>query len=209
MQAIAPIMLSALEHYEYCARQCALILVDGLWGDNEHTVRGQHFHRRVDSGKNTTERGVKTLRSLRLWSERYGLTGRADVVEIRDGVYRQWSSRPAIAMAALLTFRSVRKRCASKRCSTFTFLRGLSGLVDVGAESRSYSMTNSAHTPLRLSTRFVPCLQPRCFHQRITMSGAPIVNFMLPASPNGLLRRHGRLSATSTVTSLGTQHETR
>jgi len=88
MQAIAPIMLSALEHYEYCARQCALILVDGLWGDNEHTVRGQHFHRRVDSGKNTTERGVKTLRSLRLWSERYGLTGRADVVEIRDGVYR-------------------------------------------------------------------------------------------------------------------------
>ncbi len=80
-------MISALEHYEYCARQCALIVVDGLWGDNEHTVRGQQFHRNVDSGRDSTERGVLTLRSLRLWSETYGLTGRADVVEVRNETY--------------------------------------------------------------------------------------------------------------------------
>lgn len=87
IEEVPPIMISALEHYEYCPRQCALIVVDGLWGDNEHTVRGDQFHRRVDAGSNTVERGVRTIRSMRLWSEVHGLTGRADVVEIREGTY--------------------------------------------------------------------------------------------------------------------------
>jgi len=82
-----PIMISALEHYEYCARQCALIVVDGLWGDNEHTVRGQQFHHKVDSGNSTVERGVRTIRSMKLWSVEHGLTGRADVVEVSDDTY--------------------------------------------------------------------------------------------------------------------------
>lgn len=82
-----PIWLSTLEHYAYCERQCALMIVDGLWAENEHTIRGQRFHRRVDSGQPRKERGVQTLRGLRLWSEVYELAGRADAVEIRGETY--------------------------------------------------------------------------------------------------------------------------
>lgn len=77
-----PIPISALEHWEYCPRQCALILVDNEWDDNPHTVRGAVGHRRVDSGVSRLERGRQVLRAVPLWSERLDLTGRADAVEI-------------------------------------------------------------------------------------------------------------------------------
>lgn len=82
-----PVPLSALEHYCYCARQCALILVDGEWIENRHTVRGQRGHRRVDSGETKTERGRVVLRAITLWSTAFELTGRADAIEIGpDGI---------------------------------------------------------------------------------------------------------------------------
>ncbi|MEZ5218391.1 MAG: CRISPR-associated protein Cas4 [Ilumatobacteraceae bacterium] len=74
--------ISALEHFEYCPRQCALIHVDGVWADNRHTIAGQRAHRRVDSGASRRERGNQVLRSIPLWSETLGLSGRADVVEV-------------------------------------------------------------------------------------------------------------------------------
>ncbi|MDE0320825.1 MAG: CRISPR-associated protein Cas4 [Acidimicrobiales bacterium] len=79
------VLISALEHFVYCERQCALIHGDGVWMDNAHTVRGSHAHRRVDSGQHRRERGVLTLRSIPLWSEVLGLSGRADTVEFDDG----------------------------------------------------------------------------------------------------------------------------
>ena len=80
--------ISAIEHYEYCARQCALIHVDGVWSDNQHTVRGKREHRRVDSGAHRRERGSLMLRSIPLWSEAHGLSGRADAVEVSGGSVR-------------------------------------------------------------------------------------------------------------------------
>jgi CRISPR-associated exonuclease Cas4 len=78
------IAISAIEHHAYCPRQCALIHVDGVWTDNRHTLRGQHGHRRVDSGAHRMERGRRMLRALPLWSESLGLVGRADAVEVTD-----------------------------------------------------------------------------------------------------------------------------
>lgn len=60
VEPIVPI--SAIEHFAYCPRQCALIHCDGVWSDNEHTVRGTRAHRRVDSGKHRRERGRLVLR---------------------------------------------------------------------------------------------------------------------------------------------------
>ena len=80
--------ISAIEHYEYCERQCALIHVDGVWVDSRHTMRGQHAHRRVDSGAHRHERGTLVLRAIPLWSETFGLSGRADAVEIAGGAVR-------------------------------------------------------------------------------------------------------------------------
>ena len=78
------IPISAIEHFAYCPRQCALIHCDGVWSDNVHTVRGTRAHRRVDSGQHRTERDRRVLRGIPLWSESLGLSGRADVVEM-DG----------------------------------------------------------------------------------------------------------------------------
>lgn len=76
--------ISAIEHFAYCPRQCALIHCDGIWSDNVHTIRGKRAHRRVDSGRHRQERGRQVLRSIPLWSEALGLSGRADAVEIKD-----------------------------------------------------------------------------------------------------------------------------
>lgn len=79
-------MISALQHYSYCPRQCALIHQEQSFDDNEFTLRGQRAHRRVDSGEITVEAGRRVLRALPLYSERLGLVGKADVVEfLPDG----------------------------------------------------------------------------------------------------------------------------
>lgn len=82
---IEPVIpIHALEHLAYCERQAAIVHVEGFWRDNEHTVRGVRGHRRVDEGPARSERGRQVLRGVALWSERFGLSGRADAVEI-DG----------------------------------------------------------------------------------------------------------------------------
>ena len=79
-------MLSALQHYSYCPRQCALIHQEQVFDDNEFTLRGQRAHRRVDSGGVTTEKGLKAIRSLPLYRRLCGPTRKAAVVEFfEDG----------------------------------------------------------------------------------------------------------------------------
>ena len=76
------VLLSALEHHLYCPRKCALIHVDGIWADNRATVAGSRAHRRVDTPGSRQERGRTVARALPLHSERYGLSGRSDGIEI-------------------------------------------------------------------------------------------------------------------------------
>ena len=42
------VMISALEHYSYCPRQCALIHVEQTFDENLYTLRGRAVHERVD-----------------------------------------------------------------------------------------------------------------------------------------------------------------
>jgi len=76
--------ISAIEHFEYCPRQCALIHGEGQWAENAHTIRGSRTHRRVDSGEDRIERGRRVVRTMQLWSDEFGLIGRADAVEFTD-----------------------------------------------------------------------------------------------------------------------------
>ena len=73
--------LSALQHIQFCERQCALIHIEGLWAENRLTAEGRNLHERADSGESESRGPVRTARSLPLRSLRLGLTGRADVVE--------------------------------------------------------------------------------------------------------------------------------
>ncbi|MBZ0092412.1 MAG: CRISPR-associated protein Cas4 [Sulfuricellaceae bacterium] len=81
-----PIMLSALQHWSYCPRQCALIHVEQAFDENVHTMRGNAAHERVDDPGFETFEGVRAERALPVWSERLGLIGKCDVVEFHpDG----------------------------------------------------------------------------------------------------------------------------
>lgn len=81
-----PIPISALQHYVYCPRQCALIHVEQVWSENLYTMRGNRAHTNVDIPEGMVREGLQVERALPLWSERLGLVGRADVVEFVDGV---------------------------------------------------------------------------------------------------------------------------
>lgn len=73
--------ISALNHYVYCPRRCGLIHIEQGFVENVHTMRGRLEHERPDSGQHETAAGVRIVRALPLWSDRLGLTGRADIVE--------------------------------------------------------------------------------------------------------------------------------
>ena len=75
------VMISMIEHYSYCPRQCALIHLEDTFDENIYTIRGHLVHERVDEPDSEIIDGVRIERALPIWSEMLGLTGRADVVE--------------------------------------------------------------------------------------------------------------------------------
>jgi len=80
------VMISALEHYAYCPRQCALIHVEYVFEENVFTIRGRLVHEQVDEPTVEVAGDVRIERSVPLWSNRLGLVGKADVVEfLEDG----------------------------------------------------------------------------------------------------------------------------
>ncbi len=94
------IPVSALEHWSYCPRQCALIHVEQTFDENLYTLRGRMLHERVDVPIGETQEGIRVERAVPLWSKRLGLVGKADVVEFhgetpypveyKHGPRRQW-----------------------------------------------------------------------------------------------------------------------
>ncbi|MEY2859334.1 MAG: hypothetical protein RLZZ74_3647, partial [Cyanobacteriota bacterium] len=42
------VMLSALQHFAFCPRQCALIHVEQVWTENIYTLRGLRVHETVN-----------------------------------------------------------------------------------------------------------------------------------------------------------------
>lgn len=77
------IMLSALQHYAFCPRQCALIHKDQVWSENYLTVKGDLFHERVDSYPTENRKDYRREFSMPIRSEKLGISGRTDIVETR------------------------------------------------------------------------------------------------------------------------------
>jgi CRISPR-associated exonuclease Cas4 len=78
--------ISALQHWSYCPRQCALIHIEQQFVENVHTLRGQAVHARVDVPEIEVLPGRTVERAMPLWHEGLGLIGKADVVEfLPDG----------------------------------------------------------------------------------------------------------------------------
>ena len=106
--------ISALQHFLYCPRQCALIHLDQAYADNVFTLRGNRVHQRAHEPQHEVVRGVRVEHALPLRSETLGLTGKADVVEfLEDGTpypveYKAGTRKPSRADDAQL--------CAQAMC---------------------------------------------------------------------------------------------
>jgi CRISPR-associated exonuclease Cas4 len=75
------VLISALEHWSYCPRQCGLIHLESVWDENLYTLRGRQAHERADEPGEAIEDGVRVVRGMPLWHDGLGLYGKADVVE--------------------------------------------------------------------------------------------------------------------------------
>ena len=79
-------MISALQHYSYCPRQCALIHLEQTFTENIYTLRGRRVHAHVDEPSTHIENGIRVERAVPLVHQGLGLVGKADLVEfLPDG----------------------------------------------------------------------------------------------------------------------------
>jgi CRISPR-associated exonuclease Cas4 len=87
------IPLSALQHFLFCPRQCALIHVEQVWAENRFTAEGSILHAKTDQVASEIRRGVKTVTAVPIRSFRLGVSGIADVVEL-DKLDGRWQPFP-------------------------------------------------------------------------------------------------------------------
>jgi CRISPR-associated exonuclease Cas4 len=80
------IPISALQHWLYCPRQCALIHLEQTWVENKFTAEGRVMHENAHEGADETKAGVRITRALPVVSWEEGLAGQCDVVEFRAAV---------------------------------------------------------------------------------------------------------------------------
>ena len=78
------IALSALQHYLYCPRQCALIHVEQAWVENQFTAEGRVLHEATADLGTEKRRGVRVVTAMPLVSRRLGVSGIADLVEMHE-----------------------------------------------------------------------------------------------------------------------------
>ncbi len=77
------IPISALQHYSFCPRQCAYIYIEQRWQDNYLTAKGSQLHERVHSNEAETRGNLRTERGVRVQSEKLGIHGQLDLLEIQ------------------------------------------------------------------------------------------------------------------------------
>jgi CRISPR-associated exonuclease Cas4 len=88
------ISISALAHFSYCKRRCALIHIEQIWTENIFTAEGRIMHERVHEEGNESRGDVRIARGVPLRSLRLGLVGIADVVEFHRATGKQWQPFP-------------------------------------------------------------------------------------------------------------------
>lgn len=75
--------ISALQHFVFCPRRCALVHIEQVWMENQLTVEGDLIHERVDELGRESRVTLVVTHGLAIRSLRHGITGKVDVVEFR------------------------------------------------------------------------------------------------------------------------------
>jgi CRISPR-associated exonuclease Cas4 len=89
------LQLSALQHFLFCERQCALIHIEQIWQENRFTLEGQFMHEKADDQRVKSQgANVKIEYGLLMKSLTLGLYGKADVVEFHKNQDDRWIPFP-------------------------------------------------------------------------------------------------------------------
>lgn len=88
------VMISALQHYLCCPRQCGLIHIEQVWAENRLTAEGRILHERVHAGGRESRRSLRVEFDVPIRSLRLGLIGRADIVEFHRQEDDSWQPLP-------------------------------------------------------------------------------------------------------------------
>ena len=88
------IMISALQHYAFCPRQCALIHIEQIWTESGRTAEGRIMHDRVHDESRESRGDVRIDYGVSIRSLRLGLIGKADVVEFHRRPDGSWLPFP-------------------------------------------------------------------------------------------------------------------
>ena len=76
------LMLSGIQHFQFCKRQWGLIHIEQQWAENEATAHGQILHQKADDPYIKEKRkDIITSRAMHVSSKTLGLYGILDVVE--------------------------------------------------------------------------------------------------------------------------------
>ena len=75
------VMISALQHYLFCPRRCALVHIEQQWQENKFTAEGRVLHERVHGGGREARKAMRIEFDVPIRSLRLGVIGRADIVE--------------------------------------------------------------------------------------------------------------------------------
>lgn len=81
------IMISALQHYVFCPRQCALIHIEQQWEENVYTIQGELLHKRVHSEGSEKRSKKKKEFGMPIRSLELGITGKTDAIEYTEEGY--------------------------------------------------------------------------------------------------------------------------
>lgn len=197
-----PIALSALQHWCYCPRQCALIHQEQAFAENVHTLRGRAVHATVDMPGFETRSGLRMERALPIWSERLGLIGKADVVEFQsDGTpypveYKHGSRHKAAHIAACDDLQLAAQALCLEEMTGKTVIEGAlfyatskrRRVVPITAELRA-AVETAAHAVRQMLTAAqmpAPADDARCKHCSLTDLCQPHALALLKADESHL-----------------------
>lgn len=184
---LEPVMISALEHYSYCPRQCALIHMDQVYDENTFTLRGSYNHERVDRSEVETRPDIRREYAMPLWSQRLGLVGRADLVEFtEDGPYpvehksgrrRQWGHEAIQLCAQALCLEEMLATPVPRGAIYYRGSRNRREIeLDEALRRTVEQMTSAVRAMLAGTTLPAPVHDQRCRHCSLIDSCMPGVS---------------------------------
>lgn len=102
--------LSLLNDLVFCPRRAALKLVEGWREANQHTERGDIVHEHADLAGYEVAKGIRLWRAVPIWSDRLGLSGKCDVVEVHPLAPEPAQAGPPIGCLYPVEFKLGKRR---------------------------------------------------------------------------------------------------